>query len=57
MVDRLFETVMTIALAIVGVALVATIVARNAQTSGVINASGSAFASDLNAAEAPVAGS
>lgn len=57
MVDRLFETVMTIALAIVGVALVATIVARNAQTAGVINASGSAFASDLNAAEAPVAGS
>jgi hypothetical protein len=56
MVDRLFETAMTIGLAIIGVALIAVIVGRNAQTPGVIQASGGAVSSDLTAAEAPVLG-
>lgn len=54
MADKFFEMIVTIALAIVGVAMVAVIVGKNAQTAGVLSASGSAFASDLQAAEAPV---
>jgi len=54
MADRFFEMVTSIALAIVGVAMIAVIVGKNAQTSGVISAGGSAFASDLQAAEGPV---
>lgn len=52
--DRLIESVVTIALAIVGVALIATLVSRNANTAGVIGAGGSAFTQSLYAAEAPV---
>lgn len=54
MADKLFETAMTIALAIIGVALIAVIVGKNAQTPAVINASAGGVASDLQAAEAPV---
>lgn len=53
----LTNAVVSIALAIVGVALLATLVSRNANTVGVINASGSAFARGLAAATAPVTGS
>jgi PRD1 phage membrane DNA delivery len=52
--DRIFETAMTIGLAIIAVAFIAVIVGRNAQTAGVINASTSGIAQDLQAAEAPV---
>lgn len=54
MADRFFEMLMTIALAIVSVALIAVIVGSHAQTSGVISAAGTAFSQDLTAAEGPV---
>lgn len=46
----------SIALAIVGVALLAVLVSRNANTSGILNSGGNAFANVLQAAEAPVTG-
>jgi hypothetical protein len=54
--NELTNAVVTIALAIVGVALLATLVSRNANTVGVINAGGGAFARGLNAATAPITG-
>lgn len=50
------EKVVTIAVAIVGVATLAVLVSRNANTAGVIRASGSAFAEALRAATGPVSG-
>jgi hypothetical protein len=52
--DTLVESVVTIALAIVGVATLAVLVSRNAQTSQIISAGGTAFSGSLEAAEAPV---
>ncbi|MDE2104806.1 MAG: hypothetical protein KGL39_46645 [Patescibacteria group bacterium] len=54
--DKFLETASTIALGIIGVAMVAVIVSRNAQTPAVIQASGSAFGNSLAVAEAPVTG-
>lgn len=54
--DRLSESIVTIALAIVGVAILAVIVSKNANTAGVISAATSGFAKDLGAATAPVTG-
>ena len=54
--DRLIDGVVSIAVAIVGVALLAVLVSRNANTSGVISSSGSAFAQALGAATGPVTG-
>ena len=48
--------VVSIALAIIGVAFLATLVSRNANTAGVIGASGHAFSTALTAAEGPVLG-
>ncbi len=50
----LTEAVVTIALAIVGIAMLAVLVSGRAQTANVISASGGAFAQSLAAAEAPV---
>ncbi len=50
------EKIVTIAVAIVGVATLAVLVSKNANTSGVIKASGSAFAEALRAATGPVMG-
>jgi hypothetical protein len=55
--DQLINGIVTVATAIVGVAILAVLVSRNAQTPAVINAGGSAFANSLLAAEAPVTGS
>jgi hypothetical protein len=55
--DHLIASVTSIAVAIVGVAIIAVLVSRNANTSGVIGAAGQAFAGALGAAEAPVTGS
>lgn len=55
--NELVNATVSIALAIVGVALLAVLVSRNANTAGVIGASGSAFSQSLLAAEAPVLGS
>lgn len=56
MLNSMVEGVVTIALAIVGLAIIATLVSRNAQTPQVIQASGSAFVNALGVAEAPVTG-
>jgi hypothetical protein len=55
--DHLINSVTSIAVAIVGIAFLAVLVSKNANTTGVISASGSAFAKGLSAAEAPVTGS
>lgn len=54
--DQIWQGVVTIAVAIIGVAVIAVIVSKNANTSQVISASGSAFAQALSAATAPVTG-
>jgi PRD1 phage membrane DNA delivery len=56
MSEQLVSSVTTVLLAIVGVAIIAVLVSRNANTTGVISAGGSAFARDLATAEAPVTG-
>lgn len=50
------EKVVTIGVAIVGVATLAVLVSRNANTAGVIKAGGGAFAEALRAATGPVMG-
>lgn len=54
--DRLTESVVTIAVAIIGLATLAVIVGRNARTSEVIGAAGQAFNSALGTAIGPVMG-
>lgn len=54
--NNFWEGIVAIATAIVGVALLAVLVSRNAQTPQVISASGSAFAKALGAAVSPVTG-
>jgi hypothetical protein len=56
MSDRLFDGIVQIALAIVGIAILAVLVSRNAQTPQVIGAAGKAFAQDIGAAVSPVTG-
>lgn len=55
--NELWQGVVTIAVAIIGVATLAVLVSKNANTSQVINSAGSAFAQALGAATAPVTGS
>lgn len=50
------EAVVTIATAIVGVALLAILVSQKSNTTGVVQAFGSAFTNALGVAEAPVTG-
>lgn len=54
--DRLTESVVTIAVAIIGLATLAVLVSRNANTSGVIGAAGRAFGSSLGVAISPITG-
>lgn len=54
MLDRITSEFVGIATAIVGLALVAVLVAQKAQTAGVIKAAGDALAADLKAAVSPV---
>jgi hypothetical protein len=54
--NEILRDITTVALAIVGVAVLAVLVSRNANTSGVINASSSAYNSALATAEGPVTG-
>jgi len=54
--NDLTNAVVSIALAIVGVAFLAVLVSKNANTSGVIGSAGSAFSGALAAAEAPITG-
>jgi hypothetical protein len=50
------EKITTIAVAIVGVAMLAVLVSRNANSAGVISAAGQAFSGALRAATGPVSG-
>lgn len=52
----ILESITTIALAIVGVAVIAVIVSKNAQTAQVIQAGASAFGNSLGVALTPVTG-
>jgi hypothetical protein len=54
--NAFLEAIVTIATAIVGLAIVSVLVSRKSQTPQVIQASGSAFANSLGIAEAPVTG-
>lgn len=54
--DRLTESVVTIAVAIIGLATLAVIVGRNAKTTQVIGAAGNAFNNALGTAISPVNG-
>jgi hypothetical protein len=57
MTDQLITSVVTVLTAIVGVAIIAVLVSKNANTAGVISAGGSAFGSALGVALSPVTGS
>jgi hypothetical protein len=54
--NQITEAIVTIATAIVGVALLSVIVSRNSNTSSVLQSAGGAFATALGAATAPVTG-
>lgn len=54
--DQIWQGVVTIAVAIIGVAILAVLVSKNANTSNVVQAGGNAFATMLNAATSPVTG-
>ena len=56
MSDQLIGGVVTVATAIIGVAIIAVLVGSNARTSQVISAAGNAFAGALGVAEGPVTG-
>lgn len=57
MSEQLISSVVTVAVAIIGVAFIAVLVSKNANTAGVLTAGGSSLATALSAAEAPVTGS
>jgi hypothetical protein len=57
MTDNLISSVVTVLTAIVGVAIIAVLVSNKAQTGSILTAGGNAFATDLEAATAPVTGS
>lgn len=56
MTDSLITSTVTVLLAIVGVAMIAVLVSKNANTSGVVQSLGSAFSGGLSVAISPVAG-
>lgn len=56
MTDRIFADIMTIATAIIGLAIIATLVSKNANTANVVTAGGNVFSQALGVAESPVTG-
>jgi PRD1 phage membrane DNA delivery len=54
--DHFLSSAVTVATAIVGVAVLAVLVSKQAQTPQVIQAATSGFAADLSAAVSPVSG-
>jgi hypothetical protein len=54
--NEVWGGIVTILMAIVGVAILAVLVGNGSQTIGVIGAAAKGFAQDLSAAEAPVLG-
>ena len=56
MSSSLIEALVAILTGIIGLAALSVLVSKNANTSGVLSAGGSAFSNMLNAATAPVSG-
>lgn len=56
MFNSIVESISTIALAVIGLAIVATLVSRNANTSAVIQSAASGLANNIGIAESPVTG-
>ena len=56
MSDQLITSIVTVLTAIIGVAIIAVLVSRNAQTGSVISAGGQAFSGVLGTALGPVTG-
>lgn len=54
--DAVGSSIVSVLMAIIGVAIIAVLVSRQAQTSSVISAGGSAFSQILGAAISPVNG-
>jgi hypothetical protein len=54
--DQFWTSIVTVATAIIGVAIIAVLVSRNAETANVITSATQGFANDLTAAVAPVTG-
>jgi len=54
--NAFMEGLITIALAIVGLAVISVLVSKNANTTGVIQATASGFGNSIGAATAPVTG-
>lgn len=54
--EQVITSVVTVLLAITGVALIAALVSKNANTAGVIQAGGSAYSQALGVALSPVTG-
>jgi hypothetical protein len=57
MSDQLITSVVTVLTGIIGVAIIATLVSKNANTSNVIQSGGQAFSQSLSTALSPVTGS
>ena len=53
---EIWEPIATIAAGVIGVAIISVLVSKNAQTSQVLGAAGSAFSNVLSAATGPVTG-
>ncbi len=56
MSDQLITSVVTLATAVIGVAIIAVILSKKSATADVLKSGGSAFASVLNAALSPING-
>lgn len=54
MTEKLFTTVVTVLMAIIGVAIIAVLVSKNAQTSDVLKAGSGAFSDILKTALSPL---
>lgn len=54
--NNMWTGIVTILVAVIGVAMLATLVSKNAQTSNVLKAGGNAFSDILRAATSPVGG-
>ncbi len=54
--NEMWSSIVTIATAIVGIAILAVLVSNNAQTPAVIGAATQGFAADIGAAVSPVTG-
>lgn len=54
--EQLINSIVTVLMAIIGVAIIAVLVSRNAATSQVIQAGSQGFATDLATALSPVTG-